>query len=124
MSALGVALPLELSSIDGFVMIKDIKKLVTQNLKMLILTVPGERVMNPAFGVGVKRFLFSHTGMNIESSIELEIREQVAIYLPSIRINEILFGSSVEEYERGILRIEIHYSLPAIGQSDLLQITI
>ena len=60
MSSLSVELPLTISSIDGFTMIKDIKRLVSQNLKMLLLTVPGERVMEPEFGVGLKRYLFQN----------------------------------------------------------------
>ena len=51
MSSIGVALPLRLDFSDGFVMIKDIKRMFRQNLKMLILTNPGERVMDPLFGV-------------------------------------------------------------------------
>ena len=30
--------------------------MIKQNLKMLILTNPGERVMDPEFGVGIKQF--------------------------------------------------------------------
>jgi len=38
MASYSVALPLELDDGDGFVMIKSIKKLIRQNLKMLLLT--------------------------------------------------------------------------------------
>lgn len=60
MSSLSVALPLKYSSIDGFEMNKDLKSLFRQNLKMLILTDPGERVMQPDFGVGMRRYLFQN----------------------------------------------------------------
>ena len=60
MASYGVMLPLELDDGDGFVMLKKIKNLIRQNLKMILLTDPGERVMEPSFGVGMKRFLFQN----------------------------------------------------------------
>ena len=56
MASIGVALPLTRSDIDGFTMHKRIKDAAKQNLKMLLLTIPGERVMDPDYGVGMKKF--------------------------------------------------------------------
>ena len=47
MSSLSVKLPITRNTIDGFAMIKDFQTLVKQNFKMLVLTAPGERVMEP-----------------------------------------------------------------------------
>jgi len=46
MSSLAVALPLTTDSIDGFVMIRSLKVLIKQNLKMLILTNPVKGLWN------------------------------------------------------------------------------
>ena len=59
MSSISIKLPITPDSGNGYTMIKTIKKMVNQNLKMLILTIPGERVMDPNFGVGVQKYLFS-----------------------------------------------------------------
>ena len=61
MSSLGVKLPLARDSSDGFGMIKNFKTMIKQNFKMLLLTNPGERVMEPDFGVGRKKFLFENS---------------------------------------------------------------
>jgi len=124
MSSLGVALPLELSDIDGFQMIKTIKQLVKQNLKMLILTNPGERVMSPRFGVGIKQYLFSNNAEFVQSQISAKISEQVTRYLPAVKIENIRFADSVEDFDAGILSMAIEYSLPSINATDLLRITI
>ena len=58
MASYAVRLPLTQDTGDGYTMIKRIKTLVRQNLKMLVLTNPGERVMEPEYGVGIKTFLF------------------------------------------------------------------
>ena len=56
-SSLAVKLPLSLDGVDGYTSIKSYRQLATQNLKMLVLTCPGERIMDPMFGVGLKNFL-------------------------------------------------------------------
>jgi hypothetical protein len=122
MSSLSVALPLTISSIDGFTMIKDIKRLVSQNLKMLLLTVPGERVMEPEFGVGLKRYLFQNFTQATYSEIETKIKKQVTTYMPIVTINRIVFSSSNQDMNQ--LGISLEYSIPNIGVKDLLEFTI
>ena len=60
MAKLGVRLPITRNDINGYTMIGDFSTLIKQNLKMLILTDPGERVMIPEFGVGIKSYLFEN----------------------------------------------------------------
>jgi phage baseplate assembly protein W len=122
MNAFGVALPLNRSNVDGFVMIKSIKKLVRQNLKMLILTNPGERVMRPNFGVGIKNYLFEHYGENIQAQINAKIRNQAEAYMPAVEIVKVFFEGSEPDSNR--LSLTIVYAIPDINVKDLLQITI
>jgi phage baseplate assembly protein W len=122
MNAFGVALPLNRSSADGFVMIKSLKRLFRQNLKMLILTNPGERVMRPSFGVGIKSYLFESYQENVPAQINSKIRKQVETYMPAIQIIKILFEDT--DPDRGRLSIAVVYAIPDINVKDLLQITI
>ena len=122
MSSLSVALPLKYSSIDGFEMNKDLKSLFRQNLKMLILTDPGERVMQPDFGVGMRRYLFQNFTQSTYSEIDTRIREQVRKYIPAIRIGSINFSSADPDNNR--LQFAISFSIPNIGVKDLLEFTI
>ena len=51
--------PLKYTDIDGpYQSIKNIKDTIKQNVKMVVLTSPGERVMDPSFGVGIRKYLF------------------------------------------------------------------
>ena len=122
MNAFGVALPVRRDSNDGFVMLKTFKKLFSQNLKMLILTAPGERVMEPNFGVGMRTYLFQNFGQNTEATIAAKIREQAGIYLPAIKISSISFDSTDIDSNR--LSIAISYSIPDINIKDFIEITI
>tara|TARA_R110002020_G_scaffold469792_1_gene695069 strand:- start:1878 stop:2246 length:369 start_codon:yes stop_codon:yes gene_type:complete len=122
MASYSVALPLEIDDADGFVMIKTIKTLIKQNLKMILLTVPGERVMQPNFGVGLKKFLFENYGSGVEAQIDSKIREQVNLYLPAIIISNIAFG--VADPDNNRLAFSVIYAIPNIDANDFLEITI
>ena len=122
MSSLNVKLPITRNDIDGYTMIKDLKTLLNQNLKMIVLTNPGERVMDPDFGVGINSYLFENFNNTIYTDIRNNVRDQVAKYLPVITIDSITFGGSNEDHN--LLGISISYSIPSIGVKDLLEFTI
>ncbi len=89
---------------------------------MLILTNPGERVMEPNFGVGIRQFLFQSFSDNIYAEIDVRIREQAATYLPVIRIDNLEFGTN--GIDDNSLAIRIEFSIPDIASRDLLEFTI
>ena len=54
-------LPLRRDFEDGYSMNKNYREMVKQNVKMLLLTAPGERIMDPEFGIGLQTFLFENS---------------------------------------------------------------
>tara|TARA_R100000234_G_scaffold118088_3_gene97814 strand:- start:828 stop:1196 length:369 start_codon:yes stop_codon:yes gene_type:complete len=122
MASISVRLPLTLDGTDGFGMIKTIKDMVRQNLKMIILTNPGERVMEPEFGVGIKQFLFQNFSENVYAEIDNKIRQQVGEFLPEVSIQGVNFYSIEQDSNKVSFRLV--YSIPAIAVNDLLEITI
>ena len=122
MSSLAPKLPLTVDSGDGYTAIKNFKILIKQNFKMLILTNPGERVMEPEFGVGIRQFLFENFQSDVYARIDQRIREQTSIYLPVVAITSIEFGTS--NIEDNTLGIRLEYRIPDIAVSDLLEFTI
>jgi|6_EtaG_2_1085325.scaffolds.fasta_scaffold00086_25 phage baseplate assembly protein W len=122
MTAFGVALPLRRSDSDGFVMIRTIKHLVRQNLKMLVLTTPGERVMLPDYGVGLRAYLFQNFQQDTIAQIDARIRQQVRKYMPAVSIESVSFNTTNQEVNT--LSISLNYSIPNINVKDLLNITI
>ena len=76
-------------SVDMFyVLNKTLKDNIKQNVKMLFLTSPGERIMVPDYGVGLRGFLFERYP-EIEQPIVQTIYAQVAAFLPEINIVQI-----------------------------------
>jgi len=110
MAGLAPRLPLRRDERDGHELIKTFEGLVQQNLKMLILTNPGERMMDPEFGVGLKRFLFEQNNAITQGDIQGKIFQQVGVYLPFIKILNINFKvADSNEHSDNFLRVRIEY---------------
>ena len=91
-SGLAPKLPLVFDNVFGpYGLITDFSSLAKKNLKMLILTNPGERIMDTEFGVGLRKYLFEQNTPSTYSEIDSNIRQQVQRYLPYIGIDRIDF---------------------------------
>ena len=133
MSGISPKLPLYIDPVDGIALNKTLKQMARQNLKMIILTSPGERIMHPKFGVGLRRYLFMNNTQRTLSDISRKIEEQVRIYLPSVRIRSIKFfsedgeqmGSSFESSSSSnYVKLVLNYEIPSAFISDTLDIKV
>ena len=112
--------PLKMDPKLGLSMNTTLRQVAKQNFKMLMLTAPGERLMFPDFGVGLRNYLFEQNGPESRNIIESRIMQQTKQYMPSILINGILFDDS--EMDRNKLNISIFYSIPSLGIEDILNV--
>lgn len=91
------------------------------NLKNLILTKKGERLMQPEFGCDVWKVLFEQLdGTLIETSIENSIVEAVSIWLPYLNIDTIVFDYDENDIDNHRIALDIKFSLisnPNLGES-------
>lgn len=111
-------LPIQYDKIDGsFLMNKTIAEAIKQDFKMLLLTNPGERVMEPQFGIGLKRFLFEQDSPVLKQNINNKILTQTRNYLNFITIDEIVINNP-DNGTSNSLKIYISYSIPAINFKD------
>tara|TARA_Y100000310_G_C20616400_1_gene780862 strand:- start:219 stop:611 length:393 start_codon:yes stop_codon:yes gene_type:complete len=113
---LSVALPLRIDPVDGaYGLNKTLVDMATQNLKMVILTSPGERIMEPEFGVGVRNYLFAQNSPGLSAQLRDRISQQVSKYLPYISLNNLqVFSPSIlGDIDNTRLNIIINYSIPA-----------
>jgi phage baseplate assembly protein W len=82
------------------------------NLKNLILTKKGERIMNSEFGCDVWKVLFEPLdGALIETSIENSIVEAVSIWLPYLNIDVIVFEYNENDIDDHRISLDIKFSL-------------
>jgi len=118
-------LPLNRNFQTGYKLIKDYKELAKQNLKNLILTIPGERMMDPAFGVGLRRYLFEPDTSMLHEAIVNRIQQQIKKYLSYIEIENIdITSSDADPYmDMHTLDVKVEYRIIPLAISDTLEIT-
>ncbi len=96
------------------------------NLKNLILTRKGERLMQPEFGCDVWKVLFEQMdGNTIETSIESSILDAVSIWLPYLNIDTIVFDYDENDIDNNRISLDIKFSLVSNRNlSESIQITV
>ena len=123
MSAIGPKLPLMTDDVFGsYSLVTEYKDEIKQNLKNLLLTAPGERVMIPEFGVGLRNFLFEPRQHSIVQ-IRQRIQNQITRYMPFIATLRVMFDhDSDDEYleNSDVLSITITYEVPNLNLSSTL----
>lgn len=106
---LSPSLPLSRDPQDGYKLNKSYVNMVKQNIKMLLLTAPGERMMDPMFGVGMRNYLFRLNAPEVRSEIRAKITQQVNKYMPFIEIKEIDIKDL--DINQNVLYIEMKYRI-------------
>ena len=116
-----IRFPFDFSNVsNGFETINEtnINEMVIFNLKNIILTNPGERIMDANFGVGIKRFLFEQETRDF-GEIEFIVKSQVKRYAPYINILDMQMIPAGNN-----LNISIRYEVPKAKISGVLDLEI
>lgn len=125
MAGIAVKLPLHIDSRDGaYALTKTIKENVKQNLKHLVLTAPGERAMDPNFGVGIRNYLFENSllDINVKSRLEAKILNQIETYMSFLEVQEIVIRE-IPDIDYG-MNVQIYYFLRSSGFRDTLSLNV
>lgn len=133
MAGLTPKLPIVQDSNNGFLLIQTYRNLAIQNLKNVLLTSPGERIMDPEFGVGLRKYLFQLNHQTTYLDIESKIQNQVRKYLPFITILNITFSSPTSPddslknkpssvLDGNFLGIELEFKIIPLGLKETLNL--
>lgn len=114
--------PLSLSDAGDFTVNETFKELVKQNFKTLLLTIPGERIMMPDFGVGLQTYLFENLESGGVSGVAAAINNQVSKYMPYINVLNIDTKNS--EDNEHLASVSITYYIKPLSQQDIINISI
>tara|TARA_R110000744_G_scaffold163332_2_gene280092 strand:+ start:397 stop:810 length:414 start_codon:yes stop_codon:yes gene_type:complete len=113
--AIGVVFPFDAEAV--FYSSYTTKEQIKSNLINVLLTEPGERVMEPDFGVGLKLLLFEQ---NIDKDdIKNRINAQVQIYVPEIDVVDINIEFVPDQH---VLFIQITYKFLLDESTDSIQL--
>ncbi len=116
-TGISVKLPLRVTKNDGpYGLTKDLVSTVKQNFKNLVLTTPGERVMDVNFGVGIYGMLFENYNSDVQLKIRERIVSQTAEYMPFITIRSINFNDT--EIDSNKILVAVNYYVSPLNFED------
>ena len=112
---IGVAFPL--NDINMAAGTQTTREQLKTNLLNILLTVPGERINNPNYGIGLKNQVFEN---NIDSvTLQENINGQLAFWLPEVIITEVTVQQNIDQYR---VSIKLNYSISLDESEDSIQI--
>ncbi len=113
----GVRFPLDCATTGAFAPASGTAKL-EQNIRLVLLTYPGERVMRPEFGSRLRDFLFDAATPATVVAIAAEVEQAVNAGEPRVQVDlvEVLPDPSVD----GLLHLTIHYRRRDTGEPQEL----
>lgn len=119
-------LPLSYDPVDGpYRLNRTLGETIKQNYKNLVLTMPGERIMVPDFGVGLYGYLFENINGSRMDELMVRITEQTQKYMPMVNLVSVDFITSDEDPSMAFneVRVSIRYNILPLDEEDELIIT-
>jgi phage baseplate assembly protein W len=119
--AIGITLPLQRGNNGFFNQSFQTIDQVKSNIKNLILTRRGERLMHPTFGTDLYNSLFNQNTDDLELEIQTSIESAIAEWMPFISIEEILVDQSNTDRDRYFFTVSLKFTVA--GQQNLETVT-
>lgn len=107
----GPKFPLSKGNQDAFELYEDIEQQIGFFLKNLILTSPGEKISDPRYGVGLRRFLFEQNIQSSRDNIVSRVSSQISTYLPYLIVNDITVSADEAEIDTNSMTLKIVYQI-------------
>lgn len=113
--------PLVFKPSDGYYeMNKTVFDAIRQNMKNLVLTNPGERIMDPNYGVGISKYLFENINNGFDATLTSEVEYQLSRYLPQVTLIDVTVLTSEDrnDISDNGLYVRITYLINSFGITD------
>ena len=108
--AIGITLPLTFGE-STFEQSFQTKDQIKSNIKNLLLTKRGERILQPQFGSGLQSLLFEQNVDDLEGRIEDTINESLEQWLPYVTAEEIDIESTDELRDNNKINVSIKFKI-------------
>ena len=82
---------------------------VKNDIKLLLMTQKGERLMQPNLGMDIRKFLFEQITEDITIQIENDIVDTFSRWLPFVQLSDILID--LKNQDRNQIKIEVKFNI-------------
>ncbi|MDH6137747.1 phage baseplate assembly protein W [Kitasatospora sp. MAA4] len=104
----GWAFPLRIGATGGIALVAREQEL-TESIRLILATAPGERPMRPEFGCAIHDHVFAPADEDTAGLIGYEVRRALDRWEPRIDVAEV--AVAFDAHERGTLYIDIRYTV-------------
>ena len=102
----GLAFPVAVDSATGAILLAEYEEHIRQAIRIVLNTDPGERVMRPDFGAGLRALVFEPLNTNTLALARHRVEQALILWEP--RIDSV--GVKVEARPaQGLMSIDVHY---------------
>ena len=118
-TAVGVNIPLNGPAV--FISNYQTKDAIKNNLINFFLTNPGERILNPLFGGGLRSFIFEQITLDNLTFLREDIHYKLQLFFPNIIVNELAVTGDNDSNQ---LEVILKYSVSNTNIVDTLEINL
>jgi phage baseplate assembly protein W len=118
--AIGISLPIQITN-TAFNQTFQTAEQLKSNIKNLLLTKRGERIMQPLFGSGLNELLFEFNDSELETRIEATINEAVETWMPFVTVDSVEIEATDELKDRNTINVSLKFSVN--GNPQLNEVT-
>jgi hypothetical protein len=118
--AIGISLPIQITN-TAFTQTFQTSEQVKSNIKNLLLTKKGERILQPEFGSGLQELLFEPNVDDFEGRIEDTINESLEQWLPYVTAEEIDIDASDKLRDNNRINVSVKFRIG--DNADLNEVT-
>lgn len=108
----GIAFPFQITgggSVATSELTTDDYRRVKDSIYQILMTYPGERIMNPEFGCRIKNFIFDNiTDITILGMVKYEIETAINKWEPRIQLLDVILTPEISNTEGNKLYIDIY----------------
>lgn len=108
--AIGISLPIQIGN-SGFIQTFKTADQIKSNIKNLLLTKKGERILQPEFGSGLQELLFEPIDDEFELKIETAINNALEKWLPYVSIDEIDIEATDELRDNNRVNVSLKFKV-------------
>ena len=108
--AVGITLPIQRGEDGYFRQSFRTFDQIRSNLKNLLLTKKGERILQPDFGSGLHDLLFNPATEKFEEDLENTINDAIAQWLPYIVVEDINIDISKEQTDNNQAKVSLKFT--------------
>ncbi len=90
---------------------------IRNSIVNMFLTSPGEKILNPEFGIDLRDYLFEAVSDGIATIIQNQVLNNLTIFEPRIIVNEV---TVIPDYDNSQYEINIDVAIPFVGVDEYI----